>query len=132
MDLEEKVITDRAALRMVRKIFVGLALLLVALYATAWLRSLRPEWLLSMYLPSLERLPGFARRDTPSNVKLSEEQVAVLSHLDSVESKLAEEEVPTVKAADTLAPPVVPKIPDGIPCVGLEYDTTQATPLKNF
>ncbi len=132
MDLEEKVITDRAALRMVRKIFAGLALLLVALYATAWLRSLRPEWLLSMYLPSLERLPGFARRDTPSNVKLSEEQVAVLNHLDSVESKLAEEEVPTVKAADTLVPPVVPKIPDGIPCVGLEYDTTRSTPLKNF
>ena len=49
MDREEKVITDRAALRMVRKIFAGLALLFVALYATAWLRSLRPEWLLSMY-----------------------------------------------------------------------------------
>lgn len=126
---------NRAALsatRVVARMFLGLAVLLAALYGLAWVGELWPKSPLVAYLPKLGSLPGFATADTLANAKLSEEQVAVLSHLDSLASTLIDDPVEPAPVDSVEQPPVVPQLPEGIPCIELEYDKTQVTPLRAF
>lgn len=123
----------RSAMRVVARIFLGLLSLLAALYGLAWIGTLQPKGSLVAYLPSLHRLPGFVKADTLAHAKLSEEQVAVLSHLDSVELTFIEEPLPPPAPMDSVEqPPVVPQLPKGIPCIALEYDTARTSPLHAF
>lgn len=131
MDRENRAV--RSATRVVAGILLGLAALLAALYGLAWVGTLRPEATLVAYLPSLNRLPGFAKADTLAHAKLSEEQEAILSHLDSVELTFIDEPAPPAPPEDSVEmPPVVPQLPKGIPCIALEYDSTRTSPLHAF
>lgn len=123
----------RSASRIIARIFLGLGVLLLALYGLAWFSSLRPESMLGAYLPRLERLPGFAVGDSLKNLKLSEEQMAMLSHLDSVVPALeVAVEQPQIEVDSAERPPVVPQLPEGVPCVALEYDDSKPSPLQAF
>lgn len=124
--------TVHSAPRVVAGVLLGVVALLAGLYGLAWAQSFCSETLLGTYLPTLDRLPGFTRSDAPSHTKLSAEQVAVLSHLDSLEAELKDAPEPLAQEGTVELPPVVPQLPKGIPCIALEYDTTKPSPLHAF
>lgn len=129
---EEKDWGARTPSRVVAGIFTSVVALLVILYGLAWSGRLLPGSKVVSYFPDLERMPGFAQRDTLLNLALTEEQMAVLTHLDSIEPALAAGSEEIVRQDSVQQPPTIPQLPEGVPCIPLEYDTTGRTPLGAF